>query len=1310
MGRSTKKNAGLSTKTYRKVSVRRQTEEDKDDAKFLKQHPLKELDTLGESSDEEDKKSSVKTDKKEDNTQESVDHLLSPELLLAGASATPSLRAKQKHPSLKITVDASEIKALKKETKGTKRKLKQLAAKAAAKTARVEIYKTLESHEITASHRLLLTSSSQLGQTKTKKQRLKHYLELERQGVALSEEQKDELYETVEMDVEEREEVEREVDNEMKRDADVAIAANPNGVGVKPRISKKVRKAINKKKQEDRPAEEEPTDVSIWEEAALKRLPPPAPPTEPPMSFAANMMAQMAMLKSKSIAAKPGLVATQLEKDKEAAAVEGLRIEKINEGKNTEYKVDLATVIAVKTAATLNLQSDVGKATSTGPTVNRPSSVTESRTKLPVCGMEQEIVEAVKENDVLILCGETGSGKSTQTPQFLYEAGYGKIGITQPRRVAATSTAKRVAFEMGVGDGIKLSNPRNNTVAFQTRYESSGLGDATKVKFMTDGILLQEVREDLLLRQYGVVVIDEAHERSLNTDVLLGLLSGAVKLRREAQKEKDCPFPPLKLVIMSATLRVSDFTENARLFKDLVVPVMKVPGRTHPVTVHHSKDTELEDYEGEVVKKVIKIHRKLPLGGILVFLTGKDEIVSVVKRLRRTFGAESATKGWKEEEARTGDLRTLRDLDDEEEDCGVWDGGGRDNSDEEDEEYVDAEWNSNNPVTILPLYSMLAADEQSKVFLPAIEGHRVIVVATNIAETSVTIPGVSYVVDSGRQKSRNYETSSGIASYDVGFISKAAADQRAGRAGRTGPGHCYRVYSSTVYSKHLEAFAQPEMIARPIEDVVLAMKSMGIGNVAGFPFPTPPDGGQLRIALGMLKNLCCLKGGGGLLGGEGALVEGDITELGRALSKLPVSVRFAKMLLGAVGAGGDMLELGVMLVSCMSEQSPFLDPKGGEDGVEVNEEDVEDVELAAASDEVKGLNQHEMGDCMARLLACGAFAHAGQGAGGASEAAAGKAFCNSNNLNYTVLARVQTLRQQLQRVVDMRLGRERGEAGRRVRILAPPTRVQQLLLSQILCSGMLDQVAMRASNGEVVEEGGRVRRDAYISCSGSIKTPLYLSRRCALYDRDWKSLPDYVVYESIIKRDLRDGGVVNVMMNVGKVEGGWLNMLGKDSPMLVEGAVVGGREPEWDDERGEMVCFVETKYGNGGWLLPPKKKGVREVLGGKGFKDGVGLMKGDEYKWFARRLLEGTVWAELKGWGGNLADSASNVGKGKRGLRLLEELERKECCNKEKMVELLKADDKWLWAELKAWCRKEEAQRKIFKGVWMKLVKMAINL
>ena len=243
--------------------------------------------------------------------------------------------------------------------------------------------------------------------------------------------------------------------------------------------------------------------------------------------------------------------------------------------------------------------------------VTRPPAIAESRSKLPITAEEQQVVEAIHQHQVLVLSGETGSGKTTQLPQFLYEAGYASggrlIGVTEPRRVAAAAMSKRVAQELDLP---------HSQVSYQIRYEGNVTED-TKIKFMTDGVLLREVEKDFLLSKYSVIIIDEAHERSVFTDILIGLLSRIVPLRHKKGN-------PLKLVIMSATLRVGDFTENRRLFK-APPPVISVESRQFPVTVHFNKHTR-EDYMEEALRKVCKIHRELPEGGILVFLTGQQEV------------------------------------------------------------------------------------------------------------------------------------------------------------------------------------------------------------------------------------------------------------------------------------------------------------------------------------------------------------------------------------------------------------------------------------------------------------------------------------------------------------------------------------------------------------------------------------------------------------------------------------------------------------------------------------------------------------
>lgn len=281
------------------------------------------------------------------------------------------------------------------------------------------------------------------------------------------------------------------------------------------------------------------------------------------------------------------------------------------------------------------------------PQLKRRPSVVESRMELPILAEEQGIVESVLMNPVVIICGETGSGKTTQVPQMLYEAGFGypgsnnpgMVAVTQPRRVAAVSLAERVRDEMGL-------EPSSGIVAHQIRY-SSTTAPETAIKFMTDGVLLRELANDFLLSRYSVVVVDEAHERGVNTDVLIGVLSRVAKLRekkwRESKPDDKDRVLPLRLVIMSATLRVADFAENTTLFST-PPPIIHIGARQHPVTIHFSRRT-VSDYVGEAYKKVCKIHSRLPPGTILVFLTGQSEIMGLCRRLESKYGDKALGKG-----------------------------------------------------------------------------------------------------------------------------------------------------------------------------------------------------------------------------------------------------------------------------------------------------------------------------------------------------------------------------------------------------------------------------------------------------------------------------------------------------------------------------------------------------------------------------------------------------------------------------------------------------------------------------------------
>jgi ATP-dependent RNA helicase DHX37/DHR1 len=561
--------------------------------------------------------------------------------------------------------------------------------------------------------------------------------------------------------------------------------------------------------------------------------------------------------------------------------------------------------------------------------VKRTAKIVEERSHLPVIGEEQPIMEAIRANPVVLICGATGSGKTTQIPQFLYEAGYasgGLIGCCQPRRVAAISVAHRVADE--------LNTPIGDLVGYQVRYEKK-YSAATRLKFMTDGVLLKEAQKDFLLSAYSVIILDEAHERGVNTDILLGLLSRIIPLREQLRFEgKD--IPSLKLVVMSATLRVADFTENRKLFHQRP-PVMEIPARQYPVTVHFSRRTELINYVEVAYQKIMRIHQELPPGDILVFLSGRQDIRQCMHLLQQRNSQLVRQQKIEERALAKKNQSQLQPAADSDSEAGIdcfpsssdEEGDGGDdiflNNEDKDKEESDSDRDSDMlsdqsdddenvqviPGTmgpseaeqaatlasqeelprfleILPLYSALSTAQQMKIYAKPPAGYRRIVVATNVAETSITIPNVRYVVDAGREKSKNYDLRTGIASFDVDWISQASADQRMGRAGRTSPGHCYRLYSSAVYSNDFPPFAAPVITRVPLEDVVLDLKALHVDHVTGFPFVSPPSSTALVTAEVLLLAL-------------GALMvpTHTLTPKGRQMASLPIAPRVAALLLRA---------------------------------------------------------------------------------------------------------------------------------------------------------------------------------------------------------------------------------------------------------------------------------------------------------------------------------------------------------------------------------------------------------------------------
>ncbi|KAL0435922.1 UNVERIFIED_CONTAM: ATP-dependent RNA helicase DEAH13 [Sesamum radiatum] len=847
--------------------------------------------------------------------------------------------------------------------------------------------------------------------------------------------------------------------------------------------------------------------------------------------------------------------------------------------------------------------------------VSRPEDVEKQRMGLPIVMMEQEIMEAINENISVIICGETGCGKTTQVPQFLYEAGFGSnhlttrggiIGVTQPRRVAVLATARRVAYELG--------HQLGKEVGFQVRHDRR-VGENCSIKFMTDGILLREVQSDFLLKRYSVIILDEAHERSLNTDILIGMLSRVIQERQ---------IFPLKLVLMSATLRVEDFVSGGRIFRT-PPPVIEVPTRQYPVTTHFSKKTEIVDYIGQAFKKVLSIHKRLPPGGILVFVTGQREVEYLCQRLRRASreivakvakGNNEASPVCKDIPPEENDIKEISeafdfqgnsgheiterfssnmeedhgDLSEDESDVSydsredsdlefysdeenqskpvesdgkfsdilgaegslaslktafealagknasnppaevqdvaqTLDGGLKQSSSTVEENVEKNRGLSAGPMRVLPLYAMLPASSQLRVFEEVREGERLVVVATNVAETSLTIPGIKYVVDTGREKVKNYNSSNGMETYEIQWISKASASQRAGRAGRTGPGHCYRLYSSAVFNNLFPDFSSAE-----------------ISKVANFPFPTPPETDALIEAERCLKVLEALDG------------NGRLTPLGKAMARYPMSPRHSRMLLTAIqimqqvkehARANLVLAYAVAAAAALSLANPFLvnfegshndendlnhDEKAGSEEskkVPVTEEKSRKKKLKQAAKASREKFSNPTSDALTVAFALQCF----ELSGSRTE------FCSENALHYKTMEEMSKLRKQLLQLVfgssftDVQQefswihgNFEDVECAWRISSEKHPLLLnEEEILGQAICAGWADRVARRVKGASVLSDRDRkVNSARYQACM--VKETVFLHRWSSLA----KSPPEYLVYSELLhtKRPYINGATI----------------------------------------------------------------------------------------------------------------------------------------------------------------------------------------
>ncbi|XP_062506597.1 probable ATP-dependent RNA helicase DHX37 isoform X2 [Corticium candelabrum] len=786
--------------------------------------------------------------------------------------------------------------------------------------------------------------------------------------------------------------------------------------------------------------------------------------------------------------------------------------------------------------------------------LNRDPQIQMVRLQLPIVAEEQAIMEAIYYNSVVIICGETGSGKTTQVPQFLYEAGYGSkespgvragvIGVTEPRRVAAVSMSKRVAQEMALPTSV---------VSYQIRYEGN-VTEKTAIKFMTDGVLLREVEQDFLLSKYSVIIIDEAHERSVFTDIMIGLLSRIVPLREKKEM-------PLKLVIMSATLKIDEFTENKLLFPTAPV-VINVESRQYSVTVHFNRRTP-NDYVNESFRKVCKIHRTLPAGGILVFVTGQREVEHLCRKLRRQFpskfGQTSATaisrkmKHKKRHVKRSIVKVNLDDYSTEPtiplrpdslDDGEIADVECSSESEESDNGLLEGD--GDLPLHVLPLYSLLPSDKQAKVFKVPPTGYRLCVIATNVAETSITIPHVKYVVDSGMVKQKVYDNVTGISTFRVTWTSKASANQRAGRAGRTDAGHCYRLFSSSVFQHHFPEFARAEISGRPVDDLILQMKSMGITVVENFPFPTPPKDEAIKAAEQLLVNLGALKEEKTSSGS----VQRIVTSLGLVMAKFPVSPRCAKML--TLGHQNGCLPYIIALVAALSVKELFMDSNlPTSTSADMSEEQHQERQYSLRKRWAGQGGAELLGDLMVLLRAVGACEYSGNS----------EKFCSENGIRYKAMSEVRRLRLQLTNAVNGVVESSFLCVNPK---MVPPSLEQARILRQIVLAGCSDHVARRIPVDTVNERGIKKAQIGY-ECLLTDDV-VFIHPTTVLF----RLKPDFVVFQELFETSKL------YMRNLCAVEPDWLSVL---SPHLCSySKPLEQPPPDYDTQTGTVKCYMTSTF------------------------------------------------------------------------------------------------------------------------------------
>ncbi|TNY22825.1 P-loop containing nucleoside triphosphate hydrolase protein [Rhodotorula diobovata] len=548
------------------------------------------------------------------------------------------------------------------------------------------------------------------------------------------------------------------------------------------------------------------------------------------------------------------------------------------------------------------------------PFSKRYADIFTVRKKLPVHQQMDEFLQMFNANQFVVLSGETGSGKTTQIPQYVAYADLPhlrrpglQVACTQPRRVAAMSVAKRVADEMDVALGEQ--------VGYSIRFEDC-TSPNTFLKYMTDGMLLREAMNDHMLSRYSCVILDEAHERTLATDILMGLLKDVARRR-----------PDLKIVVMSATLDAAKFQNYF-----FGAPLLKVPGRTFAVEIFYTPEPE-PDYLEAAIRTVLMIHQAEGEGDILVFLTGEEEIEDACRKIM-----------------------------------------------------VEADQlpHQFGPLKAIPLYSSLPPQQQQRIFdkappprTPDGPPGRKVVISTNIAETSLTIDGIVYVVDPGFSKQKIYNPRIRVESLLVSPISKASANQRAGRAGRTRPGKCFRLYTESDFVKELEEQTYPEILRCNLASVILELKKLGVDDLVHFDYMDPPAPETVMRALELLNYLAAFDD------------DGNLTPLGDLMSTFPLEPQLAKMLIVSpeFKCSNEILSIAAML----SVPNPYLRPNS----------------QRKEADEAKAQFAHPSGDHLSLLN----LYHAYKGSPDAN-------WCWNNYVSHRAMQQADNVRNQLKRSME----------------------------------------------------------------------------------------------------------------------------------------------------------------------------------------------------------------------------------------------------------------------------------------------------